>query len=364
MYLTVHPSLVSELIGCPPDLVDIVGDFFGSSLEETCPNHCEPAVRVTCQPVKIPSTARLIGHEAAYDNSYLYRLDSFGKALAYRLGGPDHASLLVDPEVSPSLQVYILEYLLKYLAPARNIAFVHASGVIYGGQGVLVPAWGGSGKTSLVLQFLDNGAEYMGDDLVLLDDLGTMYPYRKPLNLLSYNVRQFESLLLPSLKSRAMRFYHISNVLAKVQGQMGTKTWLGRRIRQVREAAEARVGQYVVPNQIFPQSKIGSPVHVGVVLFLTRVPGDEVTITTGDPACLAAKMEACLRWERQHYGDEILLYQFAFPNERSLLQEMMDGEEAVIRKGFGAAGRLLEVCAGDQVSNREIFEQVCRVVSE
>jgi len=368
MYLAVHPSLVIELNGCTPEVSASVAEFFGQNLSDTNVDSRDPIIQVTCQPVTLPSRANLIGESAAFDDRFLYRRDILGNLIAYRLDGPDHATLVVDPEVLKYTYLSTLEFLLRNLAPARNLAFVHASGVIHEGQGVLFPAWGGTGKTTMVLQFLEQGAGYLGDDTVLLDAAGVMYPRTSPLNIVIYNVQQFESWVLPFLEHQVRRSYLNAKKARRLHNWIMTKP-LGKSLpaRMFRlwiERMEEQVQQYIQPGNMFPQSQPGAPVHAGTVLFLTRTRGDEFTLTPGDPDTLANRMASCLRWERQGVSDQVLLYQFAFPQHRRLLQEMLAHEEQIIREGFLSSGRLLELRVGNEVSNRKFFESVCETITK
>jgi len=81
--------------------------------------------------------------------------------------------------------VSALEYDLGlYVAEAaRQLIFVHAGAVGWGGQGILIPGPTRSGKTSLVAALVRAGAVYYSDEYALLDRRGWLHPYPRPLSV-------------------------------------------------------------------------------------------------------------------------------------------------------------------------------------
>jgi len=49
---------------------------------------------------------------------------------------------------------------------------VHASAVVYNGVGILMAGWAHCGKTAALLGFASKGAEYVGEEWVLLSGNG------------------------------------------------------------------------------------------------------------------------------------------------------------------------------------------------
>lgn len=58
-----------------------------------------------------------------------------------------------------------------------DAVFVHAGVVVRGGRALLIPAATGSGKTTLVRAFLEQGWEYASDDIAVLDSEGGVWPF-------------------------------------------------------------------------------------------------------------------------------------------------------------------------------------------
>jgi hypothetical protein len=69
-----------------------------------------------------------------------------------------------------------------------NKTLVHAAGFKFNGKNVLVPAFGGIGKTFLVSKLSQEcSTAIYGDDLILLDDENYVYPYHRPMCIYKYH---------------------------------------------------------------------------------------------------------------------------------------------------------------------------------
>ncbi len=68
-------------------------------------------------------------------------------------------------------------------AESRRRVFVHAGVVGWRGRAILIPGRSRSGKTTLVAELVRAGAEYYSDEFAVLDPLGRVSPFPKPLSM-------------------------------------------------------------------------------------------------------------------------------------------------------------------------------------
>jgi hypothetical protein len=96
------------------------------------------------------------------------------------------------------LQAQVLEPVMYLKLLEENILFMHAGGVTKGDMGILLPAYGGTGKTTLSMALLNQGHKLLGDDLLLVDiDAGIVHPYPRPLHIFTYNVENLRGATIP-----------------------------------------------------------------------------------------------------------------------------------------------------------------------
>lgn len=106
-----------------------------------------------------------------------------------------HFEVTVEREFDPFKAFYITEVLVRLFAPLEGIVFLHASAFIYSGKTFVINAFGGTGKTNLLLDVLEKSGSYLSDDLVGIDTRGNLYPYQKRINMLYYNFQYKPHLL-------------------------------------------------------------------------------------------------------------------------------------------------------------------------
>ena len=71
--------------------------------------------------------------------------------------------------------------------------YLHAGAVVWNGFGILIPGISFSGKTTLVREFIEAGADYYSDDCIVLDDRGNMLPFPRDLAIRTDNGRVYKN---------------------------------------------------------------------------------------------------------------------------------------------------------------------------
>ena len=72
---------------------------------------------------------------------------------------------------------------LRVAENAVDRVFVHAGVVAWKGMAVLVPAGSHKGKTTLIAELIQNGAEYYSDEYALIDKFGLVHPFPRDLSM-------------------------------------------------------------------------------------------------------------------------------------------------------------------------------------
>jgi len=122
-------------------------------------------------------------HHSVYDDGLLM---SFSHRVAFKVE-KNNLTLWVDRDRWPDFQ-----FVLQLLFAQRNMLFVHSAGIVINGKGVVLPAACGVGKTSFASEAAKiEGVKILGDDFVLLDSKGNVYPYPRPFGLRAYHKKFF-----------------------------------------------------------------------------------------------------------------------------------------------------------------------------
>jgi len=79
--------------------------------------------------------------------------------------------------------------IIQWLLLKKRYSFVHAAAVAIDGRGVLLPGWGGTGKTSAIICLLKEvpGTSFLGDDYTILGSDGRLLSFPKAFFVYPYH---------------------------------------------------------------------------------------------------------------------------------------------------------------------------------
>jgi hypothetical protein len=88
-----------------------------------------------------------------------------------------------EKELAPALELLESDLQLRVAELARRRTFVHAGVVGWRGTAIVIPGKSYSGKSTLVAELVRAGAVYYSDEYAVLDSVGRVHPYLKPLSI-------------------------------------------------------------------------------------------------------------------------------------------------------------------------------------
>lgn len=178
--------------------------------------------------------------------------------------------------------------LLDHLCIRQDTAMVHAAMVDYRGAGILLPAWGGVGKTSTVAKLLAMpGVGFMADDWGFITTDGTLLSYAKPMFIKPHHRPIYPDLFQGPRKPLAPGWLTstVSSVATAVHPVI---------VRYPRTAAFTRKWspehRMVHPADVFGAGKIASTSPARLAIFLERFDGTEATLERRTQAWMAARI--------------------------------------------------------------------------
>jgi hypothetical protein len=104
----------------------------------------------------------------------------------------EHPGYRVSRDGSPALATATEEHVFTWLCQdvdstvaqrSRQMLFVHAGVVGWRGMAIVIAGRSHTGKSTLVAELVGRGAVYYSDEFAVLDDMGMVHPYRRPLVL-------------------------------------------------------------------------------------------------------------------------------------------------------------------------------------
>ena len=215
----------------------------------------------------------LIGNNTLIDTKYGVRLE---RNSSY------HITLKVTQECNEWL-VICMELLLIEL----NCTFVHAAALEKNKEVVLLPSWGGVGKTATVMRMVrENGWRLLGDDLIILKE-DKILPFLKPFVIYPYHRNLFPEVFNEN-RGRVVTNLKISKLLSKA---IPTAKRIMRFVPRLLAFARKHNPQSmrVSPRRIFNQEQLSSGGELKKIIWLERVKGAQVKYSEKSASELTSK---------------------------------------------------------------------------
>ncbi len=233
-------------------------------IDQTYMSDGEAAARVTLEIVdEIPAD---LPNDAVRREVRFKRLFTFEYAVVGH-GTPDATIYFKDhpvrniyvTAVGVFVQAQVLEPVMYLSFLNQGILFMHSAGVSKDGQGYVFPAYGGTGKTTTSLSLMNQGYDFLGDDLLIVDpDKGKVFPYPRPLHVFTYNVQNLRGANIPRT---TVAIIYFKNVL--------------RAILETALRNEFLISTRVHADEILPNLKLSDPVALHSIVFLKKEGGHE-----------------------------------------------------------------------------------------
>jgi hypothetical protein len=135
---------------------------------------CEeiPDIKITYRDKISANNITLIGLDAGFDETNFYVLvknvDTSKAIIPFdKIGEKCEIICEADLVNIPLLHEIILFSFLK-----KNWVAIHSSSFVFNGKGALILSWSNGGKTSTLLSFLKNGAEFVSDEWTIISEKG------------------------------------------------------------------------------------------------------------------------------------------------------------------------------------------------
>lgn len=179
------------------------------------------------------------------------------------------------------LQIMLLEL---------DATLIHAAALEKEGQVLLLPSWGGVGKTATVVRMInEKGWRLLGDDLIVLHK-GNVLPYLKPFVIYPYHKDLFPK-VFEKKKKMLVNNLEINSLMSKFIPPV-------KKILRLMPSLLAFARKHnpqsmrVNPREIFEDAHISTGGALSKIIWLERIKDKELVYEKIDPSILASKTVA------------------------------------------------------------------------
>jgi hypothetical protein len=171
----------------------------------------------------------------------------------------------------------------------------------------LINAFGGTGKTNLVLDAIFSDGTYLADDLCAIDQNSNIYPYTKSINLLDYNFDHNKELIQICNKNPVL--YSILKLIKKLRKNTKFYTFLISKIEwRLKIYFNYKISAGKIKKQLYKNKY-----KVTKFIWLERNEGESKVFKI-DEKILLSKMKFCLELENRSFLDFFGYLKLCYPN--------------------------------------------------
>ncbi|MBD3377007.1 hypothetical protein GF406_18410 [candidate division KSB1 bacterium] len=244
---------------------------------------------------------------------------------------------------------------------------LHACAFLHNDKGVLVTGWSKGGKTEALLSFAKAGADYIGDEWVILSHGGiVMYGIPEPIRIWQWHLKEYPYLRqLVSFSEKLIfkmieLFVGLDHLLQKSRWE---KMVFSQALHKAIPALKRQQGTNIAPYKIFQRLCFDRGVHPDRVFLILSHQEETIQVLPISGAEIAEKMVASLQYELLPLMEYYQMFRYAFPEiDNEFLATVGKRQHDLLTKAL-AGKQAFSVKRPHPVSFDELFEVMDQVIT-
>jgi hypothetical protein len=224
--------------------------------------------------------------------------------------------------------------LVNLTALAKDVLPLHASAFSIDGIGVLVTGWSKGGKTESLLDAMQRGARYVGDEWVYLTRSGEMLGLPEPIRLWSWHFAQQPELLRRRSRAERTRLRTWTTLGRVASPAPGLRGPVASVLRRATPIVQRQAYLQIPPSELFGDERVVLRARLDSVVLVLSHSRRDITSETVAGAEVAARMRASLAEERAAFMTHYRQYRFAFPTGTTTFIDTAAEREADLLRGI------------------------------
>lgn len=307
--------------------------------------------------LKINKNNFIVREPVGYDSEGVYWYDTNKNIARINFNDFDNGKTIlnVNPNFNKHFFYILILYLISFKAFKFNSVFCHASAVYYKNKTILFPAWRHTGKTNLMLRFLEDGAELISDDGVLMFDDGRILSYSKRIHLLYYNFLRYPY-LSKFLDDDMKSLFNLLNDNSK------SRLLTDETFNVLNKLIRVRIKNNLLTNKKHSPKYFKCDIVYNLNKNLSLNNGCKITPISLDK--LVVKASETSIFELSHFLTAYNAFSLMESNNSSMLQNSNKQFNRIFYNGFSKIRNIHEISFSDNIDVEETFNLVKNHLNE
>lgn len=222
----------------------------------------------------------------------------------------------------------LLHYIINLTFLKKKYLPMHASAFSYDNQGALIIGWSKGGKTEALFSFIKHGAEFIGDETVIVSpDEKKMFGIPVPVSIWEWQFSEIPELMPPLSAQKKLLFkgvhfvervYRFSSKGRKKKN--AAVKLMGEALPILRKQLNIRVN----PEEIFNGRIRWDKVNLNKLVIIMSHNKDDITLDKCNTNEIADRMITSNLFELDSFNNYYNIFKFAFPGVKNDFLENVD----------------------------------------
>jgi hypothetical protein len=222
----------------------------------------------------------------------------------------------------------LLHYIINLTFLKKRYLPMHASAFSYDNQGALIIGWAKGGKTEALFSFIKHGAEFIGDETVIVSPDGKkMFGIPVPVSIWEWQFSEIPELMPPLSAQKKILFKGVHFVERIHRFYSKGRLKKNAAIKLISEALPTLRRQLnirVNPEEIFNGKVCWSQVNLNKLVIIMSHNKDDITLDKCNTNKIANRMITSNLYELDSFNNYYNIFKFAFPGVKNDFLENVD----------------------------------------
>jgi len=311
--------------------------------------------------VVIPNDAVVMDQGSYYtDNGTYYEISrNYAYSVNFKFG---NLRIVMDRHSKELLSFHII---LIFVRLFSELLFLHGAAARICGKNILFPAWGGAGKTHLLLSMLRNGYQYIADDIIVVEpSSNTILPFQKTFNLLSYNFYDNRDLVKHLSLKKRFAFGQWILILRMIDLLPFSESSITHKLcAQIERMFSGLIGYSLDAGLVSSTPVVDRQDIVSGTFYLKRINSDNLFVKIGsfDKKSFVEKMKICLDREKSEGTNVFRRFAFASEDFRNVTNEL-HSKEILKLQTFVSKNNIRSLQYGLKAHSEEIIQHLMKQI--
>lgn len=260
---------------------------------------------------------------------------------------------------SGSPDIPALNHIINFTLIGKDLLPLHATAFRYNNIGAVVMGWSKGGKTESLFSFMNNGAEFLSDEVAVISSNGKeVLGMRIPICIWDWQFKEIP-LFMPKVKLQKKLIMKVIYAIKAFN-----RVFKIELIHKSLPVLDSQLNIKALPTKIFSPDRIISRMDLDVIILSVSHDSDDITVEPISADEVIDRMINSQEYELDYFFHYYKMFKFAFPYHLNEFLENIKSVQYALMKKLLEDKRAFVVKHPHPVSFKKLFEKMQPIFTE